>query len=964
MNRARAVGSLTLAACVLSGITCDSPMGPQGMGERVEVGSTISGTATPPATARYSFVAGNDGEYAVFLAASAGTVQLDVVDSVHSQLKGFVIAGPTTGALLTNATQNFQARLGTVFNLTVTAFQTSASFEFQVFAVHSAPEQQPSQFVIGDTVQGEELSPLVDVDNFTAHGQAGEEIVLVVQPLGPSGAGPLSIVVSDSTSGFLGYSANDAGNPSPHTSGLFTLPTTKDYPFQVRAFSNGVDPRFAGPYRFWSYAINRAPEHRPAALTLGAVVTGEKIDRAGDIDEFSFQATAGQQYDAFVQSARAVRLEVAPVSGLPFAAALSSPADTALFSTGTGRFTMPQGGAYLVRASGTASYDQADTGAYRFLLYAIDPHPEHIAATIVPGDTISGESIDVPGDVDEFSVPGVPGDEDNVFFQALNGLSSAPLQLEVVNDSGRVLNSVLSSVADTGLTHQFTGRFVIPASGSLRLRVTGANSTAARDTGAYRLSLYRVNRKPEHTSDTLVFGDSVLGERIDLAGDIDEFQVTVPDSSGANLMIQLDSTASAVPLVVSLLDSTGHAAPQLFTWNPGELMQTSTFPIGPGKYTLQVNAYDDHSGVVGGYRVWLYKFKFGPEIAPDTIAIGDTISSEALDPPGDVDQFAFFGKAGDHLSVAFQGLGLPGNGGFMAMITGPADPPIWFFYCPMQSDSLGACQSNRLDLNRTGWYRLAITGASSPTQPSEVGPYRVALTRWNTAPEHVGSALSPGDSVTAEALDYLWDWDEFTITGSPGQTLAVISRTPSGTGSSYVLVFDSTTGDTLAKGYPQSFDTPTPRFTLPANGHAELAVYSTGFVGAYQFTVVPVNPAPENVPATFTVGDTVRGEAIFPATDLDEFSATAAPGATLEPWYRLTANPVPAGGLITLQIIDPATGAVLAGSGMSLFAASPTFATPGQFTVPASGQFVVRMRAYYDNDMSTAPYEFYVATVP
>jgi hypothetical protein len=961
MNRARAVRSLTLTACVLSGITCDSPTGPQGTGERVGVGSTIGGTATPPTTARYSFVAGNDGEYAVFLSASVGTVQLDVVDSVHSQLKGFVIAGPTTGSLLTNATQNFQARLGTVFNLTVTAFQTSASFEFQVFAVNSAPEQQPARFVIGDTVQGEELSPLVDVDNFTAHGQAGEEIVLIVQPLGPSGAGPLSVVVSDS-SGFFGYSANDAGNPSPHTSGPFTLPTTKDYQFQVRAFSNGVDPRFAGPYRFWSYAINRAPEHRPAALTLGTVVSGERIDRAGDIDEFSFQAAAGNQYNAFVQSSRAIRLEVAPVSGLPIAAALSSATDTALFSTGTGRFTTSQGGVYLVRASGTASYDQADTGAYRFLLYPIDPHPEHISATIAAGDTISGESIDVPGDVDEFLVPGAPGVEDNVFFQALNGSPLAPLQLEVVNDSGRVLSAVLSSSADTSLIQQFTGRFVIPATGSLRLRVTGENSTAARDTGAYRLSLYRVNRKPEHGSDTLVFGDSILAERIDLPGDVDEFHVTIPDSSGANLVIQLDSAAAAVPLVVSLLDSTGHAAPQLFAWNPGEFVQTSTFPIGPGRYTLQVNAYDDHSAVVGGYRLWLYKFLFGPEVAPDTFAIGDTISGEALDPPGDVDGYTFLGRHGDHLRIEFQGQSVPGNGAFLVMENRAGDSPSGFLACPMLSDSLGACQSNRIDLPTTGPYHLSISGASSPTLLSERGPYRFATSRWPTAPEHVAAAIVPGDSVTGEAIDYPWDWDEFTITGTPGQTLAVVTQAVSGSGYPVLAVFDSTTGDTLAGMVPQNFDKLTGLFTLPASGQVQLAMYASDFVGAYRFTVVPVNLAPENAAAAFAVGDTVRGETIAPIGDIDEFTATATPGEQLTLLDRLTVTSS-LDSAIVLEVIDPASGASLVGSNVAIFGSS-AFSTVGSFTVPASGTFKVRAHVYgvFGYGVGTTSYEFFVST--
>jgi hypothetical protein len=930
------------------------------------VGLPVAGKVSAGDSLKYSFVAGQDGEYAVFLAAPEGSVGLVVVDSTNSRFILAMAAGPTTGSLMTHASLNIPAKRGTVFLVTLYASgQQEASFQFLVYAVNAAPERRAAQFTIGDTVAGEDIDPLVDVDTFTAAGQAGSDIVLVIQPLGAAGTGSLVLLVADPAGSFIGYSANDAGGPSLHTSGRVRLFSTGTYLFSVGGSSGSVfTPRYQGPYRFWSYAINPAPEHRSATLPVGAVVSGERIDRAGDIDEFTFPAAAGASYNAFVQASHAVQLEIVPDSGPALAAAVSDPADTALFGVATGRVTLSRSGTYRVRVSGTTPSSIADTGAYRFLLYAIDPRPEHISATIAAGDSISGESIDVPGDVDEFPVPGAPGEEGNVFFQALNDSPLAPLRLDVVNDSGRVLSSVLSSSADTNLIQQFTGRFAIPATGSLRLRVTGANSTAAGDTGAYRLSLYRVNRKPEHGSDTLVFGDSILAERIDLPGDVDEFHVTIPDSSGANLVIQLDAAAAAAPLVVSLLDSTGHAAPQLFAWNPGELVQTSTFPIGPGKYTLQVNAYDDHSAVVGAYRVWLYKFRFGPEVAPDTIAIGDTIGGESLDPPGDVDQFKFYAGRGDHINVALQGLSVPGNGAFMAVVSDANQPPVYFVVCPLLTDSLGACQSNRLDLNRTGWYQLAITGASSPTQLVERGPYRFALERWSTVPEHVGAALVPGDSVTGEAIDYPWDWDEFTITGAPGQLLAIVGHTTSGSGNCYLMVFDSTTGDTLAWAGVPATDGSSGRFVLPASGQAQLAVYSSTFVGGYRFTVVPVNPAPENVPAAFAQGDTVRGEAIFPATDLDEFTSTGTPGATLAPWWRLTADPVPAGGLMSLQIVDPATGAVLIGSNVAIFSSTPTFFTPGQFTVPASGNYVVRVRAYYDNDMTTAPYEFYVAPVP
>ena len=964
---ASALRWLTLATCALMNVTCESPTAPRGVGQRVAAGVTVSGRATPGDVQNYSFNVEQDGEYAVFLAAAAGTAQLGVLDSQHVQLLAQLSAGPTSGPLLSNATPDFPATKGTVLLITVGA-QTAVGFDFQVYAVNAAPERRAAAFSIGDTIAGEDIVPVADVDNFWMQGQAGQEIVVVPQPLGPTGAGTLILSITDTlTHSEIGYAFNDPGNASPRTTARIRLHSSAAYRFQLRGVTgvnSGVAPRYQGPYRFWSYAINRAPEHRSSVLPVGAVVSGERIDRAGDVDEFTFQAAAGAQYNAFAQGSRQVQLEVAPDSGPALAAMLSDTADTGLYAVATGRFTIPQGGGYLVRVFGTASYDLADTGSYRVLLYPIDPRPEHVSATIQPGDTISGESIGVPGDIDEFPLPGAAGDEFNIFFQVLTGSPGVPLQLVAADSLGLAAGLVQSRAGDTSLTGQFTGRFALPSAGALRIRVTGIGTNTALDTGAYRFRVDRINRKPETLPDTLAFGDSLIGERIDLPGDVDEFHVSIPDSSGVNLVAEIDSNTTGQVLDVTLLDSAGHVVADLQPYTPGAFLQIGPLRPGPGQYTLRVQGLYSTSAFVGPYRIWLYRFGFGPELAPDTIAIGDTISSETLDPPGDVDQFSFYGQRGGHINIALQGLATPGTGEFTVHLDGTGYPVVG---SPRLADSLGTYQSNRIDLSSDGWYRISITAASTPDPISETGPYRFAITRFSTAPEHVGSGVVPGDSVTGEAIDFHGDWDEFTLTGTPGQLLAIVTRPVSGPAIPDLMVFDSTTGDTLAGVALQGFDKATARFTLPPSGQLKIAVSApTGpndFLGAYRFLVVPVNPAPENVPATFALGDTVRGEAIYPATDVDEFTGVGTPGDTLEPWWRLTADVVPAGEPIVLEIVDPATGAVLLGNLLQLLS-SPSFITPGSFVVPASGTFVVRVRAAYDGDVATAPYEFFVAPVP
>jgi len=137
------------------------------------------------------------------------------------------------------------------------------------------------------------------------YGEAGQEVVAVAEALAPAGSGVLDLAVWDpGTRDLLSYVFADAGSPARSTTGRFKLPTSRDYRFDFRPVL-GNFPRYRGPYRFWSYLIDRAPEHRAAVVPVGSEVRGEIIDRAGDVDEFTFAAAPGAEFNAFLQSARA-----------------------------------------------------------------------------------------------------------------------------------------------------------------------------------------------------------------------------------------------------------------------------------------------------------------------------------------------------------------------------------------------------------------------------------------------------------------------------------------------------------------------------------------------------------------------------------------------------------------------------------------------------------------------------------
>ncbi len=981
ISRARFLRPIALVAIAFVACDSPSPFEPRGDGERVPIGQVIQDSITSNALRRYSLAAEADEEYVVYLEALSGSVSFTVRDSLGQNTTAFVSATPGGPGLQQNASNTiFGGAQGRIYQLIAQAVPAGSKthFRFLVYRVNRSPEGSAPFLSMGDTVSSETIDPDVDADDFIMHGSAGQYWVTGVEALGPAGSGAVGLVVSGASDlSIVGLAGAVAGAPAVTTGRTF-FPTTQDYRFTFRAITSNLYPRYTGPYRFWTYLINRAPEHRSAAITLNTEVAGESIDRPGDVDEFTFQAAAGTEFDVFFQAARQFQqLEVLAPGEQSIAVVVNVASDTGLFERATGRFRVTTSGQHVIRVTGTESQRLDDTGSYRFYVYQVDPRPEHRAAGIAPGDTVAGESIDRPGDVDEFTFSGAPGQEYTAFLQALNGSPETKLELGVLDPGGTLQRITQSFGNDSSLLLQVTGRFTLASAGTYRLRVTGELSSTARDVGAYRLFLYRVNRKPETAPQTLALGDSVVGEAIDVPGDVDEFTVVVADTVGVELVGQVDATPEAGTAVLVQIRSADDTtlAGLYATTAPTEAGRVQ---LGPGTYTVRVDVthYADRPTFRGTYRLWLYRFAYTPEQRSDTFAIGDTISQEVIDPWGDVDRFQFYGLAGQHINVALQGQASAGQG-FQAWISGPGGEPVWTFASVSSSASdasLRDHQTTRLDLPVTGWYHIEMTGFGSTR-----GAYRLLVELLSPAPETAGSTLVPGDSVATEAIDAPGDWDEFTVNAPPGSDVGMIVHGTAGPPYPTIRILHSDTQDTLSGTVAQGERVLGP-ITVLASGRVRIAVFEPapfvrfchdatcagifGLLGPYRFRVIPINRAPENVTAPYTIGDTVRGEAIDPLGDVDEFTSVGTPGERLTAEYRLTADPVPFGGLISLHIVDPATGATLVGGGAAVFRSDSAFFSPGSFVVPASGAFVIRMRsggfALPETEHGTAPYEFVV----
>ena len=967
------VFAFAFAALVACAVSCEkSATAPKISIQRIALGSVTNGSLGASDSARlYSFGASGGSGYTVFVKLlDLSRVQVDLQDSAGTTVIASAVVSPSTFPLDQSAAIAFTAPASGEYTLAVRPHPAgqAASFQLQIVAVSEAPEARAAVFAIGDTVSGESLRPVGDVDVFNTHTDSARDIVVVAEAPDSTGLGPLQVSVIDSSSGAVVSTTYFAtGAPARLTSGRIHLPGAGTYLFRLSDSSATVVGAFHGSYRFWTYAIKHAPEHvsaqAPCRPGSAGVVTGESIDRTGDMDEFTFgQAQLCSWVNLFFQSRAPSHLDVLFPSGGAHVSVAAGP-DTGLYARFTGRTAL---GILEVRVTGDG-LALADTGAYRFLAYPIDERPESVSIAVAPGDSVTGEAIDLPGDIDEFTLPAAPGQQYYAYLQARSGLARTHLVLAALDPSWVPMDSTQSTGTDTSLLGHVPAIFTEPATGTTYLRVWGAGGDTSGSYGPYRLFVWPVNPKPESHPDTLAFGDSVFTQAIDVPGDVDEYRFHVRDSSGANLVTSfLGVPAAGGVLHTDIVDSvSGAVVTSTDSWGSGRT-QTGAVPLKPGTYILRVQA---SSGVGapylrGPYRVWLYGFHYGPESVRDTIAIGDTVSAEALDVPGDVDTYHFYGQRGQHIRVHLESLGAS-DPGFAAYVAVPSGPVYW------QLRSQVSRETSRLDLPFTGWYTVTVTGGATPPTLDEVGPYRLALVSVSTAPEHVSSTLAIGDSVTAESIDTIGDWDQFTVAATPGQELNILFwAPPSGPDYPRLLAFDPATWDTLATSVGQGWHV-TQAVRVPPGGQIGIAVYGSAptlgdYTGPYVLQVLALNRAPEVAPAAYTLGDTVRTESVYPAGDIDEFTLTATPGDTLSAWFRLPANPAPVGVYLSLEVVDAANGSVLIGSNTGVLGTTPGFNRIGTFVVPQSGSLIVRFRGTEVDgyEMGTGPYEFFVKRGP
>lgn len=699
----------------------------------------------------------------------------------------------------------------------------------------------------------------------------------------------------------------------------------------------------------------------------GSVVSYRLEGWGGRPVRLLFQARSGDQRDNLV--AELVYAE----TNWAFAYVFSRGTDTDLHGQASKWYNMPPPSKYFLRVRGVSG---ADKGPFTLKLATLDSLPETLDPQVVVGDTVVGEAIEVPGDVDEFSFMGEAGRQLVVFFQALSGSSTDELSLEVIEpNSDVVIGQVVSKGSDPHLETQSTQRFILPGAGPFTIRIA---STVGADgdytsLGAYRFFVYQVEAEPESAPATVALGDTSAIEAIDVVGDVDEF--TFSGEAGTELNIFLEAKGSfADGLELSVLDGDSEIASARSAGDDDSLDRnhTGAFVLPhDGEYRIRVSgaASGAPAEATGPYRFELYKIDRRPEVLSRNVQIGGEYSGERIDRPGDIDEF--------HLTLTEPQLF---NIFFATTDPQPSDPFILEFIRPdgvVQSCARPPGESNwarncrigavgRFSMDKVpgtwedpgdrevpGTYILRVRGVEPKS--SRTGSYRFEIRPIDTAPESVAPELPVGVWVTGEALDFDGDLDEFYFTGTEGDQIVIFPRPGDGfNGYPYLWVYPPSdtlrnTAYTLARSF---FWQPTHRFLLPERGRyaVQIEIHQGGGGEVppmpYELLVHKVDPAPESAPARYVIGDTITGEAIYPAGDIDEFVFDAVAGERFEVIFKSGEDTSPLHAIVS--VVDGESGELLAGY-------SSDRDLVRLFIPPRTGPYILRVSTE-DNSSRTGPY--------
>jgi hypothetical protein len=754
-------------------------------------------------------------------------------------------------------------------------------------------------------------------------------------------AGQGFAVYLDATGGHVGLELRD---PAGRQIGLVILApgaATMTDGFAVSPAASGrfavivsAPPMDGGDFTLRPTLIDVAPEHVPQMISLGDIISGERIDHRFDQDEFLIDIPVAQEAELYLSSEIPeswLNVSVLRVGATATAlnTSIKPPGNWADLELGSsGRFSL-EAGRYAVRFSGT------EGTAYRFQLRTVNPKPETAAALLTLGDTIA-ESIDYVGDVDDFVLRGTPGSE-YVVFVAADGTMRHQVQV-LLPDIAASAGPWASATPGTNLLDASTGRVTMPATGQMTVRVIDGLYR-----GPYRLVAVAIDRRPEGPNDVIVPSGSVIASALEIYGDVDEYRFTLDTPK------RLTLRCAPPPLG----GCSAYAAAVYRDDAPTEHVDLDgALPLPAGAYRLRVQSGNGNGGQSamfrGPYQIVLAPVDTTPEDGPAAATVGTTIT-ETMAWPRDIDTFTLDVASGDtmwvHLTVP-DSTGSTYSVDVIDLATGRALGRLDQYDSPV---------NRRIDL-APGRYSVTVNGFIDGWAPGVLRSYALALHHASSAPEGRTAAVAFGDTVHGR-FDYIGDIDDYVLTGAPWEMVnfTLISDSASyyaGLEPVAVMAIDPATGTlmgvTSSFGYYTVSGVPV---EIPPGGTLRLrfcglpncSSLNNSWTGPHTVVVNHVSGAPELRAAAFAVGDTVA-ESMEHGLDVDEFTFDGTTGQVVD-LVGLLAPTTPAGNAgILLELFDRTTGDRLAQLPIRDAGVRAMTADLRGLVLPRTGSYLVRIR--------------------
>jgi hypothetical protein len=356
-------------------------------------------------------------------------------------------------------------------------------------------------------------------------------------------------------------------------------------------------------------------------------------------------------------------------------------------------------------------------GPYRLQTYAINRRPEATGDTVAVGDTIAGESLQVPGDIDDYVLYGAKGRHLVAYLQGLAGPGHGSFGLTISPpDSGSQLRAICVPASSVSLDSGRTNRLDIASPGWYRLSVRPCQSGhSPAELGAYRFAVIPFDASPEVAPRQVSVGDSIGSERIDYADDMDEFVLS--GSPAVEFAVFAQGTMQLEVYDTTTQDSVRTVASSGYFQSSGRIV----LPVA-GVLGLRV------TGQPGSYWFKIFPINRAPESVSGDVTIGDTVTGEALFPVSDVDEFYFSGSAGEHVAVYFQTQGvLDADGVLLEVVDTSSSTLLGTVTSINPTGNLEDLSTGLITLPVTGSYLVRVRGVSDRSGAT-FGTYRFRVT--------------------------------------------------------------------------------------------------------------------------------------------------------------------------------------------------------------------------------------------